>query len=72
MSKRALSHTKAPLSGQEPNEEEWEARLARIKAALGYWRERLKSPEKVMPGSSLKADDQIHPEMPCTSWHGGG
>lgn len=68
MSKRALSHN----TGQESNEEEWEARLARIKAALGYWRERLKSPEKVMPGSSLKADDQIHPEMPCSqlAWWG--
>ncbi|MDN6521196.1 MAG: hypothetical protein L0K46_09605 [Yaniella sp.] len=72
MSKGASSRNQDAYSSQAPTEEDWDARLTRIKTALGYWRERVKSPENVMSGSSLAADDQIHPEMPCSqlAWWG--
>lgn len=55
-----------------PSDEEWEERLRIIKAALIFWRERIKVPEKALPGSSLATDDQVHPEMPCSqlAWWG--
>lgn len=55
-----------------PSSEEWEERLAKIREALGHWRERVKFPDNVAPGSSLSADDQVHPEMPCSqlAWWG--
>lgn len=73
MSKVESSHREDTCSSQEQTEEDWDERLEKMKHALSYWRERVKSPEKVLPGSSLATDDQIHPEMPCSqlAWWGG-
>jgi len=72
MSKVESSHREDTCSSQEQTEEDWDERLEKMKHALSYWRERVKSPEKVLPGSSLATDDQIHPEMPCSqlAWWG--
>lgn len=59
------------VSSEQP-EWLWEERLARVREALCHWRERIKFPDEVMPGSSLAADDRGHPEMPCSqlAWWG--
>lgn len=66
------SHREGTYLTQEQTDEGWDERLEKMKFALNYWRERVKSPEKVLPGSSLSTDDHIHPEMPCSqlAWWG--